>query len=445
MRRLRTPFAGWTLLLLAAVATALVASRRGPGLDALLGTEVALRTAGEGPIPESELSEVERLQLRPGQAPEDAFLQAGLEPAQVGAALDALAGAVDVRRLRPSDTFLLFRSRQGDLRRVEYEDGRSDSRVVLERAESGFRASVQQKPVERYLQKVQGTVEDNLYLAMQNAGGDAGLVLNFSDLFAWDFDFATDTRRGDRFEMLVETKVVDGSPGGFGRILSGRYLPAGSQEPLEAFYHAWDGGREAGYYLANGRSVRKFFLKSPLNFRRISSGYTTRRFHPIKKQFRPHLGVDYAAPTGTPVVALGNGRVVFRGWKGGFGRTIQVRHNKTYLTQYGHLSRYAKGIRSGGRVKQGQVIGYVGMSGMATGPHLDFRVLQSGHWVNPLHVKGGESEPLPASQREVFAAEVGQLQELMDRLEPGRSVSLDGGEGPVPALALARLDTPSAS
>lgn len=436
--RFRMPPAGWVLLAVATATAVLLASRRGSALDSLLTTDVALRTASQGPIPESELAEVERLHLRPGQAPEDAFLQAGLEPAQVGAALHALGGVVDVRRLRPSDTFLLFRSRQGDLQRVEYEDGRSDSRVVLEREDSGFRAGVEQMPVRRYLKKITGTVQDNLYLAVQQAGGNAGLVVNFSDLFAWDFDFATDTRQGDRFEMLVESKVVDGAPGEFGRILCGSYLPAGADKPLEAFHHAWNDGAESGYYLPDGRSVRKFFLKSPLNFRRISSGYTTRRFHPIRKVFRPHLGIDYAAPTGTPVQALGNGKVVFVGWKGGFGRTIQIRHNQTYLTQYGHLSRYAKGLRSGKRVSQGEVIGYVGMSGMATGPHLDFRVQQNGRWVNPLHVKGGESEPLPAAQTEAFQAEVGHLRDLMQRLEPGQSIPLDGETASTADLAQAR-------
>ena len=189
--------------------------------------------------------------------------------------------------------------------------------------------------------------------------------------------------------------------------------------------------------------MRKFFLKSPLNFRRISSHFSHRRFHPILKKYRPHLGIDYAAPTGTPVVALGNGRVVSRGWKGGYGRTVQIKHNKTFLTQYAHLSKY--GVKSGVRVKQGQVIGYVGSSGVSTGPHLDFRVMENGRWINPVRLKGGQSEPLPEQYRESFADDVLNMNEVLEKLSPGQSVLLEGEEGSDPVLALAHLDTPSAS
>jgi murein DD-endopeptidase MepM/ murein hydrolase activator NlpD len=330
------------------------------------------------------------------------------------------------------------------LRRLEVQR-RPGERVVLESGSEGAFASwVEREPSEKRLRKLAGRVDDNLYLAMSRAGGGAGLVVEFADLFAWDFDFFTDTRSGDTFDLLVEEEWVGGERVGTGRILAGRYHPVGEPEPLVAYFYTWEDGELSGYYDGGGRSLRKFFLKSPLQFRRISSHFTHKRLHPIHKTYRPHLGVDYAAPTGTPVVALGNGKIVYVGWKGGYGRTVQIKHNATYLTQYAHLSRYGKGMKSGARVKQGQTIGFVGSSGVATGPHLDFRVRENGKWINPLHLKGGQSKPLPEGQRAAFAEIRGHLQDLLETMTPGRARPLPSGEL-LPALALARLDTLSAS
>jgi hypothetical protein len=323
------------------------------------------------------------------------------------------------------------------LRRLEYDRGGLEDRVVLEPGGSDFRAYVEPKRVERKFRKLEGVVESSLYESMEKAGGDAGLVVSFADLFAWDFDFFTDTRNGDRYDLLVEEVSVDGRGLGFGKVLAGRYWPPAAARPLDAFLHGQ--GDDAEYYTGDGRSVRKFFLKSPLNFRRISSQFTTARLHPISKTVRPHLGVDYAAPMGTPVVALGGGRVSAVGWRGGFGRMVQIRHNSTYLTQYAHFSAYAKGVHVGTRVKQGEVIGYVGQSGHATGPHLDFRVQENGRWVNPLGLKGGDPEPLPARDRLAFAQTVERMTGLLDTLPAGAMVSLDA-----PAAfpqALTQLDT----
>ncbi|HYV51094.1 MAG TPA: M23 family metallopeptidase, partial [Dongiaceae bacterium] len=173
---------------------------------------------------------------------------------------------------------------------------------------------------------------------------------------------------------------------------------------------------------------------------------TYSRFHPIFKTYRPHLGVDYAAPMGTPVVALGSGRVVSVTWRTGFGRTVQIRHDATYVTQYAHLSAYAKGLHSGERVNQGEVIGYVGQSGHATGPHLDFRVQMNGKWVNPLGLKRGESSPLPVTEKPVFAASVTRWNGLLDELQAGATIRLDAnGNLPAPATASTRVDTPPTS
>ncbi len=431
------------------VAVIVIAARSGSGDPAQrmlqAGPAEMFRAAALGPVPEDALFSVEELSLRRGQTVEGALLASGMDRSRVTEVLEGLASCVDLRRIRPEDRFMLYRSRQGDLRRLEYQRS-VEERVVVERGPEAFAAHVERAPVQVRVRKIAGDVNDNLYLSLTRAGGDPGLVVEFADLFSWDFDFFTDTRNGDRFEMLVEERTVGGERAGYGRILAGRYLPRDTDEPLEAIHYAWGAEPdESGYYLPSGRSVQKFFLKSPLNYRRISSTFSRNRMHPILKRVRPHLGVDYAAAAGTPVVALGNGRVVQVGWRGGFGRTVKVRHNGTYSTQYAHLRGYAKGIRNGVRVKQGQVIGYVGSSGMATGPHLDFRVQENGRWINPLTLKGGESEPLPARLRPGFEEVVERAHRMFQVLAPGDALPIEPGAGPGPVLASVRLDTPSAS
>jgi murein DD-endopeptidase MepM/ murein hydrolase activator NlpD len=230
---------------------------------------------------------------------------------------------------------------------------------------------------------------------------------------------------------------------GVGAILAGRYVPVGAP-PLEAIRYAWSGD-PSGYYDSEGRSIKKFFLKSPLNYRRISSHFTHSRLHPILKVARPHLGVDYAAPEGTPVVALGGGRVVSVSWKKGFGRTVVIKHNAAYLSQYAHLSRYASGLHAGARVNQGQVIGYVGSTGHATGPHLDFRVQESGRWIDPLRLKGGESLPLPQNEQGAFRELAGRWARSLESLGSGESIPLEDEGDTTPQVASGLLDTPPTS
>jgi murein DD-endopeptidase MepM/ murein hydrolase activator NlpD len=189
---------------------------------------------------------------------------------------------------------------------------------------------------------------------------------------------------------------------GIGDVIGTRYVNR-DKEYLAFGFRDEDGKME--YYDYDGNSVRRVFLKSPLNFRRISSYFSNRRFHPILKVYRPHLGIDYAAPTGTPIVSIGDGRVAYVGWKGGFGKYVEIRHNNVYTTCYGHLSRYGKGVRKGARVSQGQVIGYVGATGLATGPHLDFRVKKFGSYVNPLRIEYPKGDPIREDAKmEYFAA-----------------------------------------
>ena len=387
---------------------------------------------------------IEELHLANGQSLDVLFQNHGLA-GDSRALIEALGELVNLRALRPEDCIRLFRRESGFLERLEYQRS-LEEKVVVERGETAFSARLETEPVETQVRKIAGSIESSLYLAVVAAGGSPGLVLDFADLFSWDFDFLTDTRAGDRFEMLVEERSVRGTRIGFGRVLSGKFIPVDRAAPMEAFVFQWEdqGESEQGYYTRDGRSVKKFFLKSPLNYRRISSGFTYNRKHPILKTVRPHLGVDYAAPKGTHVVALGSGKVEWAGTKGGFGKTVIIRHNKTYRTQYAHLSGYGPGIRSGARVSQGQLIGYVGSTGLSTGPHLDFRVQENGKWINPLSLKGGASEPLAASRRPAFESWVQDLDALNQGLEAGGVVAWPPAPAE-PPLTAAQLDTPASS
>jgi murein DD-endopeptidase MepM/ murein hydrolase activator NlpD len=218
---------------------------------------------------------------------------------------------------------------------------------------------------------------------------DVDLILRMSDVYAWTIDFYG-LQKGDDFRVIYEQILVDSIPVSSDRIIAALFR-SGNRN-FYAFYFEQD--NDKGYFDDNGQSLRRSFLKAPLHFSRISSRYSRARMHPILRIVRPHFGVDYSAPRGTPVVALGDGRVSEAGWKGGYGRFISIRHNSVYTSSYAHLSGYAKGIKAGSSVKQGDLIGYVGSSGLSTGSHLDFRVYRNGTPVDPLKIESPPTNPV---------------------------------------------------
>jgi murein DD-endopeptidase MepM/ murein hydrolase activator NlpD len=304
--------------------------------------------------------------------------------------LEELKPLIDPRRLSPGDGYRLT-LRSGLIETLELI--RDEATYIVEKDSTGFNGRVEAFPVETVVRKVSGTVTSSLYEAIVENGGHPALVVAVSDLMQWDIDFFTDPRRGDRFSILVEEYRRGAEFVGYGQVLFASY--DGERARRDAAYYA-DASGHSDHYDAQGQSLRKAFLKSPLNYRRISSRFTYHRLHPILKTVRAHLGVDYAAPTGTPVVTIGSGQVTYCGWKGGFGRLVEVRHNGAYTTAYAHLSGFGAGVRRGARVSQGQVVGYVGASGLATGPHLDFRVKHAGSFVDPLGLKSPPAEPIAA-------------------------------------------------
>jgi murein DD-endopeptidase MepM/ murein hydrolase activator NlpD len=260
-----------------------------------------------------------------------------------------------------------------------------DDDVLLNvtRFDPEFRAEKIVIPYEKRERSLGGIIENNLYETLGNDGESALLPYALSDIFSWDIDFTTDLRKGDTFRFVVEELWLGGRFKRFGEVLAAEFVNDGTT--YRAFRYEGPDGR-GGYYDDEGKSLQRSFLKAPLSYRRISSGFTFNRMHPILKIRRPHLGIDYVAPRGTPVSALGDGTVQFAGYKGANGNLVILKHSKGFTTYYGHLGKIRTGIRRGVRVAQGDVIGYVGSTGYATGPHLDFRMKQANRFVNPLKV-----------------------------------------------------------
>ena len=248
-------------------------------------------------------------------------------------------------------------------------------------------------------QVASSTIENSLFLAGQSAGLSDALIMELANVFGWDIDFALDIRTGDQFSVVYEEKYLDGEKIRDGNIIAAEFINAG--ERYRAVRYT-DSQGKTDYYSQNGRSMRKPFLRTPVDFARISSKFNLKRKHPILNRIRAHKGVDYAASTGTPIKASGDGKIVHRGNKGGYRRTIIVKHGSQYSTLYAHMHKYARNTHVGKRVKQGQIIGYVGKSGLATGPHLHYEFRVNGVHRNPLTVKLPDAKPLPKAEMARF-------------------------------------------
>ncbi len=227
-----------------------------------------------------------------------------------------------------------------------------------------------------------------------------GLALDMANIFGYDIDFAQDLRKGDTFEILYEEKTLNGQAVGTGNILTARFTNRGKVYTAVRYT---DKNGNTSYYSADGSSLRKAFIRTPVDFARISSRFSNGRKHPILNKIRAHKGVDYAAPRGTPIKAAGDGRVVLAGRKGGYGNTVIIKHGQRYQTLYAHMNGFAKGIRSGTNVKQGQIIGYIGTTGLSTGPHLHYEFQVNGVHVDPLSQKLPISDPIHPSEKQRFA------------------------------------------
>lgn len=306
----------------------------------------------------------------------------------------------DVRKIKSGENFFILSSKDSipEAKYFVYENSAVEY-VVFELTDT-LGIYTGEKEVQTRLRTAHGVVESSLWNAMVGAGQDPMLALELSDIFAWTIDFFA-IQKGDRFRVIYDEQFVDSTSIGIGEIYAVQFDHYGE----ENYAFIFDQDNRWDYFDEKGTSLRKAFLKAPLQFSRISSRFSNSRMHPVLRIRRPHRGVDYAAPKGTPVMSIGDGTVVAKAYqKGGGGNYIKVKHNSVYTTTYMHLSGFGKGISTGARVKQGQVIGFVGSTGIATGPHLDFRVAKNGALVDPLKVKAPPVEPVKAENMERYTA-----------------------------------------
>ncbi|MSP62038.1 MAG: M23 family metallopeptidase [Myxococcales bacterium] len=331
------------------------------------------------------------------------------------AVVEALTKVFDPRAVRAGHAYALRFDGEDRLRTLEYRTTPA-TLFRVERKGEGWRAARETAELETRVAEAGGVIESSLYEAVKRSGEGTALVAFFVDLFAWDINFYIDTHAGDRFKVVVEKLFLDGKFYKYGRVLGAEY--AGRAGTFRAFwFEPSNAPGSGGYFNERGESIVKSLLKTPLKYVRISSGFDRKRFHPVLHSERAHLGVDYAAPTGTPVWATAGGRVTFKGPRGGAGNCVMVAHPGGMESIYMHLSKFAKGLEAGETVRQKQVIGYVGATGLATGPHLHFSVKMGGHFVDPLRLKPARAAPLPPEHRGAFRAALAPRLEALARVE----------------------------
>lgn len=336
--------------------------------------------------------------VKPNQSLSTILEKHGLSVRDVHRLNERAKGIFDVRKIRSGQAYAVFSSRDSlpETSFFVYEEDPKSYVVFDLRGDYEVRRG--QNPVEWKRKEIRGEVESSLWMAMQKMGTDPQLAVVLSNIFGWTIDFFG-LQKQDEFRVVYEQEVVDGKS-----LLNFNVLGASFRHGDSTYYAIpFEQDGEVLYYNEHGNSLEGAFLKAPLDFFRISSRFSNSRFHPVLKKYRAHHGVDYAAPTGTPVYAIGSGKVIAKGYQAnGGGNYLKVKHNSVYTTVYMHLSRFAKGIKVGSAVKQKEVIGYVGATGLATGPHLDFRVFENGKPINPLTIKSQPKKPVSAENMPRF-------------------------------------------
>ncbi len=360
------------------------------------------------------------VEVRSGQTLSDIFREQGLSPNELQRALDAQADATAMRRIRPGMEFAFDIDAEGALRAMRFD--RDDStRVVLNFADGKVQEEIEDRAVERRVQVAHGVISRSLFEAADQAGMSDPMVLKLANAFGYDIDFAQDLRVGDSFSVIYDQVYREGERLRDGDIVAATFINQGKRFTAIRYTNAQG---ETLFYTEDGRPLRKAFLRTPVEFTRISSRFTAGRMHPVLGKMRAHRGVDYAAPTGTPIRAAGDGKITFRGWQGGYGNVVIIQHNGQYTTLYGHMSRFAN-AKVGQRVSQGSIIGYVGATGLATGPHLHYEFRLGGKHRDPLTVTLPKEEPLPASELATFKQRANPLLARLKMVEGTRLARAD--------------------
>lgn len=346
--------------------------------------------------------------VRKGQFFSTLLNELGMGASEAYALTQACDSVFDVRTLRVGNTYRAYYD--GTLRYLVYD--RDKMNCVVFDCQSPYGAWIYEKPITYVDRYADVTINSSLWNDMRAADVSPLLILNLSDIYAWTVDFFG-LQKGDRFKVLYQEKLCDGEVVSVDTIRYAVFAHGGVEFPAIMFDQK-DGGNV--WWNEKGESMRKAFLKAPLQYSRISSGFSNARVHPVTRKVQPHHGVDYAAPTGTPVMTIGDGTVTSVKYEGAGGNVVRIKHNSVYSTAYLHLSKYAKGLKVGQRVKQGDVIGYVGSTGRSTGPHLDFRVWKNGTPINPLTMDSPPAEPLKDENKPAFAAAIADYQSMIEKV-----------------------------
>jgi len=377
-------------------------------------------------IPNPELKTVD-VTIEKGSSLSKIFAQLSLPSSELDQIIKLGSDAKSLTRLRTGESISLELSNEqaGDaqLQRLSYELGFDRTLHVVRTEDGKFKAEVEQHPLEYRQALGHGTIHDSFYNAATDAGMAPSVVMQLADIFGWKINFLADIQDGDSFSILYESVYKNGEQVTTGDILAASFTNNGKL--YQAVRHSDSTGNTA-YYTPDGKSLERGFLRYPVEFSRISSGFSHARLHPVLNVVREHKGVDFAAPTGTPIHASADGKITFQGWKGGYGKVVMLQHDGVYSTVYGHMSRFDPSLSQGESVKQGQVIGYVGATGYATGPHLHYEFRINGQHQDPLSAKLPEAMPIAANQRARFLSESAQLMAQLARLEnEAQTASLD--------------------
>lgn len=335
-----------------------------------------------------------------------------------------------LRLIRPGDQIVVWHQ-DGQIKTLRRELDYARSLQVTA-VEPGFKAEILEHPIVTRQVEARGRIGSSLFLAAAEAGISDRTIMNLAGIFAWDIDFVLDIRRGDEFHVIVEELWRNGEKVAEGDILAAQFVNQG--EVFQAIRYEDPEGR-ASYFSPDGRNMRKAFLRAPLSFSRISSNFNPNRRHPVLNTIRAHKGVDYAAPSGTPVKAAGDGKIIFRGVQGGYGNTVIVQHGGNITTVYAHLKSFDRKFRNGSRVRQGDTIAYVGQSGLATGPHLHYEYRKNGVHMNPRTVSLPDAAPINASYKEDFMRVALPLISRLDRPAPGSTELTTASSGATPATS----------
>lgn len=374
-----------------------------------------------------------------GETVAEVFEKLGLQGVELRDATGVLSQKVDLRSLKAGNRYSAFFNPDSTLASFEMTLEGS-GRVEMIRNGAGWQSDWQPFARSVEMRSIQGILKGSLEDSIRVAGGPSMLAYRLADVFQWDLDFTKDLQPGDQFQVLYQEVQLDGRFHDVGTIYAATYDNRGR------LHEAYRYGDASVYYDGEGRPMRKMFLRSPLRYSRITSSFNLRRFHPVLKEYRPHYGVDYGAPVGTPVQVTANGVVTMAGWDRGGGNVVKVQHPGGYVTAYLHLSRFASGIRSGARVRQGDIIAFTGATGLASGPHLDYRVKLRNNWINPLTLKGVRDEPIPTTRLAAFRSWRDELRAGLRDEQQAQALHIPGatqGETRVAVGATAPRPSPS--